>query len=1618
MTKSLRVALTAFLLVLALPGYIFADCNGNGVADATDISGGTSQDCNENGVPDECDIAGGTSLDLNSNGIPDECICLTADADCSGAVGGGDIGQLTSSGNWLKLCPDAFNPRADVNRDGMVNRLDQDAITAPGTWGSGNGYHCECEVPTCQTPIDCNYNGIPDSWDIDQGTSADCNNNSIPDDCDIAGGTSTDCDGNGIPDDCQLDCDGDGIFDPCEIANALDSDCDSNLVPDSCDLAGGFAFTQWGNSIIGYSSQGNFGSGTEWHAVQALGEPDVKARGYNASAWIPLDMDAGVEYITIGYEIPVLATGVTIVEPSAPGSVTQIDVVDMDDQLHTVWTGTDPTACTGNPNLCPSWYFEVTWTKTTYQVKGIKVTIDTTFRLNELEQIDAVALHGELAAQPDCNDNGILDICDISLGGGSTDANGNGIPDECACRNEDVNCDGYVDSGDLATIRNPGNWLLLCTNLSHPRTDVNRDGMVNDLDYDACREPGVWYTGTGEVCECDIPDCVVTPDCNSNGIPDSWDIHQGTSLDCNTNGIPDECDIAYGTSTDCDTNGVPDDCQWDCNGDGIYDACEIAMGMDTDCDNNGFPDSCDLEGGFAFIQWADSVAGYSSQYDDGSTDSWHAIQALGKPDVQEHGDSPLAWATLNADDGAEYITLSYKYPVWATGATVVESMAPGFVTQIDAIDLDDQLHTVWSGPDTVNCTLPLPQCEIGELEASWTKTTYLVKGLKITIDTTHKTGFSEQIDAVALHGELPAQTDCNNNGVHDDCESDCNENGVPDECDIIAGTSWDFNSNGVPDECDAPAILSVQSMASHTGITEDLGIHVDVYPSSANVEPRIQEVSGLDLPYIKVEFGKPMSSSLNGTDVTPAAGFGEAAATANLDPNDSSIVLITFSDTALNRECFTFDLAGLPAADGSAVGDSHEDTDFCICYFQRDTMENGFIESNDSQFVTERIGQQVDSDNNLRADIDRSGTIDSTDVSLVEAHMEFHIPGRCFDCNDNFIVDSMDIAEGSSFDCNHNGNLDECDIADGTVNDCNDNGIPDICELASGDSADCNENRIPDECDILAGTSLDANANGIPDECPIVYSIAEVSYIGLNQIAGQLKIITDVQFDVAPSYLQEFELKEIKPCPGGGGIITYNDNIDPDPLARSVSCAGKGRCWVLRDTGCGPTCRKRSDPCCKNPCPLGFTCKNISQTIDRCYREYPSGEFVGCWEVTEVIRVCEGNDCNENEINDWTEIKNGWVEDCNENGIPDECPEEDQYNVDCNFNGIKDICDIAYGYSWDRENDDPDDPGYYVPDECQADCNDNDIWDYEEILSLANSSLDLDQDDNGVIDDCEDCDGDHNPDSLQLEAGAPDCDENGVLDNCQPDTDGDGIIDPCDDCNSNGEQDYIDIRYGLAFDCNGNNIPDSCEIKEGLASDGNGNMIPDECEPDPIDADIDSDHDDGVGAPERTTQEDNQETLVDRVVMVNSDNDDGGNYWGNYTNNDIDMYQNGEIPNENDLLPLILEFNPPSGYTGSRDITFTMSISGRSSFRIWRSRERCELDPDNYYKPDPNSSDYDNYLGGSGGTPHSFTLVEMGNADGIGTFNQADVDIVAGIVNGTNTIASYIGYISSESQKR
>jgi DNA-binding beta-propeller fold protein YncE len=138
-----------------------------------------------------------------------------------------------------------------------------------------------------------------------------------------------------------------------------------------------------------------------------------------------------------------------------------------------------------------------------------------------------------------------------------------------------------------------------------------------------------------------------------------------------------------------------------------------------------------------------------------------------------------------------------------------------------------------------------------------------------------------------------------------------------------------------------------------------------------------------------------------------------------------------------------------------------------------------------------------------------------------------------------------------------------------------------------------------------------------------------------------------------------------------------------------------------------------------------------------------------------VGRACIDFDCNNNGIDDATDILTGFSQDANANGIPDECE-------DCNQNGVLDSIDIATMFSLDLNNNG-------IPDECEPDCNNNGI-----------------------------------PDDLDIFLGtSQDLHQNGIPDECEA------------DCNSNGVSDYNEIMLNMALDVDRDTVLDSCQRCDG-----------------------------------------------------------------------------------------------------------------------------------------------------------------------------------------------------------
>ncbi|HRX87202.1 MAG TPA: S8 family serine peptidase, partial [Phycisphaerae bacterium] len=161
----------------------------------------------------------------------------------------------------------------------------------------------------------------------------------------------------------------------------------------------------------------------------------------------------------------------------------------------------------------------------------------------------------------DCDGDGRLDVCNFEAGG---DCNDNFVLDSCDIQRgfgEDCNGNLRIDTCEL---------------VAGSAADCNLNAILDDCDI---------ASGT-------------TADCDSNAVPDACDLSGGTSLDCNANNVPDGCDIASGAEADCDGNGVPDSCDLaagapDCNGNLRPDACDLAAGESADCDSDNVPDECE-----------------------------------------------------------------------------------------------------------------------------------------------------------------------------------------------------------------------------------------------------------------------------------------------------------------------------------------------------------------------------------------------------------------------------------------------------------------------------------------------------------------------------------------------------------------------------------------------------------------------------------------------------------------------------------------------------------------------------------------------------------------------------------------------------------------------------------------------------------------------------------------------------------------------------------------------------------------------------------------------------------------------------------------------------------------
>ena len=146
-------------------------------------------------------------------------------------------------------------------------------------------------------------------------------------------------------------------------------------------------------------------------------------------------------------------------------------------------------------------------------------------------------------------------------------------------------------------------------------------------------------------------------------------------------------------------------------------------------------------------QWAASARASSEYQGQGKEDpsDWSARQACGKPDTEEAGDLPTAWASQAPDRGEEWLEVTYRAAVRPSRVRIRETFNPGAVVKIEALDPEKKWRVVWKGKDTTD---EAP----GYLEVRLDPPEFATRVLRITLDTSDVEGWNE-IDAVQLIGE-------------------------------------------------------------------------------------------------------------------------------------------------------------------------------------------------------------------------------------------------------------------------------------------------------------------------------------------------------------------------------------------------------------------------------------------------------------------------------------------------------------------------------------------------------------------------------------------------------------------------------------------------------------------------------------------------------------------------------------------------------------------------------------------------------------------------------------------------------------------------------------------------
>jgi hypothetical protein len=491
---------------------------------------------------------------------------------------------------------------------------------------------------------------------------------------------------------------------------------------------------QWATRVIDVSSVWTSSGPFDWNAEHILGLPNTWEYGDIVTAWAPdfINPDEhndAVESITLGFDEEAPAYGFLIRETYGNGFVTEVEFQDAsDDSWESVWSGSDP-SLPGSPAN-----FYQTFSPTSYDVKAMRITINTSYDTGAWEEIDAVKLF-TVGTDPQPNEAPSADSASKTL-------------------NEDASVD--ITFAELASdddVTNGRDWIFFRVGAQpeHGYVELTGDRFTYYPDPD--------YNGSDsfefKVIDIFGESATNTVSLTVTAVADEPYLtpYYTTTV---KNGGPITIDL---TNYIYDVDGTPvvDEDSEDASIDGLV----ITYTPPTDF--TGIASfNYTVRGVSAPIhvwvyetgQWATSIEAESA-YGIGEAE-WSASKAAGAPNVFEYGDSGSAWAAEEADDGAKYVTAQIT-ATEATGVIVRESNAVGFVTSIAIHRVsDDSWHEMWTGSD------PSTGKTLTDLILRFPNTGFTVDAVRVIVNTNHVQGDWEEIDAIRLlTGGSPSTTTIN-----------------------------------------------------------------------------------------------------------------------------------------------------------------------------------------------------------------------------------------------------------------------------------------------------------------------------------------------------------------------------------------------------------------------------------------------------------------------------------------------------------------------------------------------------------------------------------------------------------------------------------------------------------------------------------------------------------------------------------------------------------------------------------------------------------------------------------------------------------------------------------------